>query len=516
MKNVRWKMENEKAANLYSVSSLSNPLTILTVCAAAGVSMAVLFDDSCQQDGGLHFLFAKWAWTHHELFIGVWSRPLFTLVYAFPALISYRAARLLTVLICLAIGWQTWRLAKDLNIRNASLSIVLLWLQPSFFLFCADNMTEQIFALVYLIALRLHHRGFVKTGMLIASLLVLSRPEGFFLGILWGIWVLSGPIRIPHSASSIPLLVTGTFIWWSAALIITSDPLFIIHNWPSNWPVTGTIYGAAGLYAYPLRLPEIIGPLLLFPFFYGLFYLLKSRRLKTLTSTFLLIFILHTIFRAFGLLGSAGYPRYLIAISPATAIITLVGWNKIADLFSHTSPLFRTVSAAIVIIFSAYCNFIYADGAEWSRDAAAVSEIHAWFLANPQPVTRLIWSQSYSCILFERDPWENISFTRDRETDLKLMRDSPAGTLAVWDERVGPKWSGIRAADFEEAGYRQLYHQSFNLRGFLLDRSWFGYGGPRQQVIYLYYKPKTGNAKHAKKVLGVRCWVLGILPTPNT
>ena len=91
----------------------------LVVCAAAGVAMAYLFDDSCQQDGGQHFLFSRWAWAHPGLFVGVWSRPLFTTIYAFPALIGYRATRLFTVLICVAIAHQTWRLAEDFRIERA-------------------------------------------------------------------------------------------------------------------------------------------------------------------------------------------------------------------------------------------------------------------------------------------------------------------------------------------------------------------------------------------------------------
>jgi hypothetical protein len=478
----------------------------LIPCAVAGLAMAFLFDDSCQLDGGVHFLFAKWAWHHPELFVGVWSRPLYTLIYAFPALSGYRAARIFTVFICLAIAWQTGRLAEDLKIRRAPLAIPLVWLQPSFFLFCADNMTEPIFALAFVIALRLHHQGHRTTGMLIASLLILARPEGFFLGILWCVWAAECGMRnaecgmkrnflfIPHSAfriphSAIPILATGSFIWWLAALIITGDPLFIKHNWPSNWPLTGTIYGAAGLTAYPIRLPEIVGPLLLAPFFFGLYYLIKRREHFTITSAFLLLFGIHMVLRAFGLLGSAGYPRYMIAISPAIAIITLVGWNEISDRwFSRASRLIRTACAALIISISAVVNLLYADGAEWSRDARAIAEVHSWFESHPLPITRLIWSEPYSCILFDRDPWENPVFTRNREIDLKLLKDSPPGTLAVWDERVGPKWTGLRAGDFEEAGYRRLHSQSFILNGYILERSWFGYGGPRAQVIYLFYK----------------------------
>src|SRR5262249_30646277 len=295
--------------------------------------------------GGQHYLFARWGWVHHELFVGVWSRPLYTSVSAFPAMIGYRAARMLTVLISLAVSYQTWRRGEDLMIDLRSLAIVLVWLKPSFLLFCADNMTEPIFALVYVVALRLHHRGRLEVGMIVASLMILARPEGFFLGMLWGVWVLMErqgdgatgrrgdgealkwegksldlPYRLvaqsPSRPVSLLLLATGAFAWCLAAFAISGDPLFIKHNWPVNWPVTGTIYGAARLYAYPIRLPESVGLFLLPPFFYGLFHLLKHRRLSTLTSSFLLLFVLHTILRAYGLLGSAGYPRYLVAISP--------------------------------------------------------------------------------------------------------------------------------------------------------------------------------------------------------
>lgn len=473
-------------------------ITFLGLCAGAGLLMLTLFKDGCQQDGGLHYLFAKWAWQHPGLFVGVWSRPLYTTVYAFPALLGYDMARGLTVAICLVIAWQTWRLAGELGVERAPLAILLVWLQPSFFLFSADNMTEQVFALVYVIALRLHHRGWRSLGMVVASLTILARPEGFFLGLLWAVWILRERLRATHgrfeprSVMRVLWLATGSAIWWLAALAITRDPLFIAHNWPQNWPLTGTMYGAAGLLAYPARLPEIVGPFLLIPFGYGLWRLIRKRQLTTITSSFLLFFILHTILRAWGLLGSAGYPRYLVAISPAIAIVTLRGWNEFRKLFADVTPWVRAGCATVILATSGYANFIYADGAEWSRDARAITEVHNWFSNEqrqiPLQINRLIWNEPFACILFDRDPWENPAWTHDRELDLKILRDSPAGTLVVWDELVGPKWFGIRASDFEMAGYRRIYTGIFTLNGHILNRSWFGFGGPRRQTYYLFYK----------------------------
>lgn len=460
-------------------------------------------------DGGQHFLFARWAWTHHDLFVGVWARPLFTVIYAFPAAIGYQTARAFTVLICLAIGWQTWRLAEELHLSRAPLSIALLFLQPSFFLFCADTMTEPIFALTFVIALRLHHRGKIVAGMLVASLMILARPEGFFLGALWGIWVLAKLSGVPSSSSNhkpqipelktsplkavlhMPLLATGFLLWWVAATLITKDPLFIKHNWPSGWAVTGTVYGAHGLLAYPARLPEAVGLFLLPVFLYGLIWLLKKRRLITLTSSFLLVFVLHTIFRAYGLLGSAGYPRYLVAVSPAIALITLAGWNQTARLFAHVSKPIRIGCVTVLLAVSAWTNFVYADGAEWSRDAVAIHSAYTWFQALPEKpvVTKLVWSKPYACILFDRDPWENPVFTRDRERDFKTLRELPGGTLVVWDALAGPKEFGLNAADFEMAGFVTPYMKSFQLNGRILKHSWFGFGGTRRQTIYVLYKP---------------------------
>src|SRR6185295_9109275 len=96
---------------------------------------------------------------------------------------------------------------------------------------------------------------------------------------------------------SILLLASGTVIWWLAAWLLTRDPLFIIHNWPASWPVTGTIYGHGALWSYAVRLPEIVGIWLLPPFLCGLALLLARRRMWPITSSFLLFFILHSMLR---------------------------------------------------------------------------------------------------------------------------------------------------------------------------------------------------------------------------
>src|SRR5215813_2185149 len=231
--------------------SLRRALIWLVVFAAVGAALVLLYRDADQQDSGYHFLFARWAHRHPRSLIGVWARPLFTLLYFPFAQFGYPAAKFFTVIVSLAAAWQTFRLARQMNFDRAELAVPLLFLQSPFFLLSSAVLTETLFALVFVIALRLHLSGRIRTGMITASLLILVRPEGFFIGVLWGVWVLTERRRdgeterrrdrergkqrdkeilslspsVPPSlrlsvSPSILLLAAGAFAWWLAAYLI--------------------------------------------------------------------------------------------------------------------------------------------------------------------------------------------------------------------------------------------------------------------------------------------------------
>ena len=425
------------------------------------------------------------------MFVGVWTRPLFTFIYAFPALISYRAAKFFSVILSVGTAWQTWRLAKHYGLERSELAIPFLFFQPSFLLLSADTMTEIIFAFVFIVALRLHEKGYVKVGAIAASFMLLARPEGFFLGIMWGVFVLFDKRvgeKIWQRCAWSLLLATGAIIWILASWRITGDVLYIKHNWPSQWDATGAAYGHGNIFGYLMRLPEIAGPLLMVPLVFGLALLLKRRILPRVTSSFLTLFILHSVFWQFGLFGSAGYPRYFVCVAPAIAIIMLAGWNEFAMKFANIYKPLRTSLAILVIIVSAWLSFLYVDAAAWSRDARAVEDMTQWFRANPKPITKLVWSQGYMNIALDHDPYEKPSFTGDRAKNLEILRDMPKNTLVFWDLRTGPAFHAISADDIESAGFKRLNSKEYVLQGYVIQRPWFGYGGPREQAMYLLYK----------------------------
>jgi hypothetical protein len=470
----------------------------LATFAVAGVVLAVVYPDSYQQDGGHHYLFARFAWKHPEMFVGVWSRPLFTFLYSIPAQLGYPAAKIFTVLICLATAHQTARVAKALGLQRPWLSIPLLFLQPSFFLLSADTLTETLFAFVFIIALRLYLAGRIAASALVASLMILARPEGLFLSILWGIWILFYRREYGNWSSRLAttlVLGSGMAAWWLAAFLITGDPLFIKHNWPPDWDLTDAAYGRGTILTYVKQLPEIAGPLLCVVFVLGLVLLLARRRMGIVTAPFLTILIVHSLLRVFGLFGSAGYTRYFVCVAPAIALVTLAGWNQLADWMARLPRLAVSSAGAGAVVLSALFAIFYVDTSVYMRDAHAVAEMYSWFRAHERPVERLIWSQAYMCILFDRDIWEKPQFSSNKEANLALLRESTPGTLIFWDGDTGPAWYGIKASDLGEAGYSRLRSESYSLAGRLKTRFWFRDWGPRAQEMHLYYKERPHDSK---------------------
>ncbi len=469
----------------------------LVPVAILGAVLVRLYPDSYQQDGGYHFLFARWSLEHPRLLVDVWGRPLFTALYALPARAGYPVAKLLTLAIALAAAWNTARLAQAYGLERPALSIPLLFLQPSFLLICSDTMTEPLFALVLVVALRLHQAGKVRGGMWTASLLALARPEGFFVALLWGAFVAfdgrAGGSFLGRALST-ARLAAGVALWWAAATLLTRDPLFILHNWPPNW-AAGATYGTGPLLQYWIIRDHILaGWILQVLFALGFVVLAVSRRAAALPLAALaLVTVLHSVFFRFGMFGSAGYARYLVCVSPAMALATLAGWNAVAGLAGRlaaplgvASRLLRGGVGAAVLAWAAWLCLGYVDSWGSSRDARAVDEMADWLEAHPVPVKRLVFSQVYMAIRYGRDTSGRPALGLDTEKNVQILRGQPAGTLIFWDAHTGPQYHRLGPADFERAGYERLRARSYELPPLLPHRPPLP---PHRQELVLYYKP---------------------------
>ncbi len=515
----------------------------LVLMAVIGVLLIFLFPGSPEQDVDYHFLMARTAWGDHFYFVDVWGRPLFTTLFAPVAWLGFVPARFFALAISLAAAWQTYRLACDLRMSRSWLVIPFLLGQQTFFELYSNLFTEPLFALILVVALRCHISGRINLGMLVASLLPLARPEGAFLCLFWGLWILILPLRnererqelrreragTPDFAPSLRLqnasseragteassdrartsgnavnerergvrmgtsgdvvryqlpiyrrivsrlgitiiLASGVVSWWFAALLVTGDPLFILHDWPATWHTD--MYGHGTFLSYALRSPEFAGVILIVPFMLGLIRGFRSWSLSLITSVFLVLFLLHSIFVKYGLFGEAGFPRYMVSVAPAIAVLTLEGWNTIFSVkirpavskrkARRTVRLFVIVAGWVVLIFSILQSFHYLDSMVWARDAVAIDEMANWLQQQYPSLPGLIWSNGRMCIILKRNLRDSPP-AGNREKLFALLEKAPSGTIVFWDSEIGSNWFGTTSAEIEGRGYKLLTSRHYSL-----------------------------------------------------
>jgi hypothetical protein len=246
--------------------------------------------------------------------------------------------------------------------------------------------------------------------------------------------------------------------WWFAALLVTGDPLFILHDWPATWHTD--MYGHGTFLSYALRSPEFAGVILIVPFMLGLLRGFRSWSFSLITSVFLVLFLLHSIFVKYGLFGEAGFPRYMVSVAPAIAVLTLEGWNTIFTV-KILRP-FVIVAGWVVVIFSILPGVYYLDAMGWARDAVAIDEMANSLQKESPSLPGLIWSNGRMCIVLKRNLKDSPP-AGDREKLFAVLEKAPAGTIVFWDSEIGPNWSGTTSAEIEGRGYKVLTSRHYSL-----------------------------------------------------
>jgi hypothetical protein len=477
-------------------------------CLAVGVAIACAYPGAYIQDPALHFLRARWMWSHPWMMVDVWDRPLFTVLYSLPAALppvsaAYVAAKLSTVVITVVAAWLTWDLADGYQLGRAAWVIPLMFLQPCVFLLSAETTPEPLFAMLFALALLLYRRGKLVQSAMVASSLIIVRPEGIALAALWAVCTIRDPRAgetLGKRAAVAAALLIAPAVWWYLSAQMTTDWLFIVHNWPApfssqvEWPL--------------LAWAEIFGVVLAVPFAVGVVASLWGRRLGMPLASVATIMVVHLALGSTGVFGWAPVPAWYVCVAPAIALITLDGWNVLAGAGSAWIPAGAQRGAgwavtAIVVVISLVANLLLVDAQPSGRDWSRVAEMREWFAAHPQPIARMVWSEAYAGVQFGHDPDESALTYGDRAKNVAFLSGAPRGTLVAWDSDIGPSWYGLTGAQIAHIGYTVLQHQTSVEPGRF--SSWVGaaaHGGrlgallgadrvaaPRTQEFWLLYRP---------------------------
>ena len=135
-------------------------------------------------DSVLHYLFAKYAPTHPELYFNHWAKPLFVLLASPFSQIGFIGVKIMNVLLVQLTLFFTYRMSQELKIQRPEMSQLLLIFSPLYFILTFSGLTEPLFAFLLILSAFLYIKEYQFWSLLIISFLPFVRSEGlFFLGI---------------------------------------------------------------------------------------------------------------------------------------------------------------------------------------------------------------------------------------------------------------------------------------------------------------------------------------------
>ncbi len=286
-------------------------VALFAVYAGEGLAARGVYNDD---DIG-HYLVARDAPWRPALFLDVWGRPLFTLVYALPAQFGFAAVRLTTAVI-MALGVFATGLAGARIGIPAPIAGGLFGTMPFVLLLSYSSLTEPLCALVVAAALWAWLAGRPALALVLTGLVPLARLE---LSIVAGLCGLAWILGTSGSRRLLGLLTgTGVLAWALAGAIAYGEPL-----WLASQVFTGgeNLYGQTGFWHYIRGLIFIIGPIAFLFLLVDLIESIARRRLDLLTVLPGLVLFLYVLFSWKLSIGhAAGFLRHMVAPAPLFAL----------------------------------------------------------------------------------------------------------------------------------------------------------------------------------------------------
>lgn len=295
-----WSAESAAAAALTLAG-------FLLACSFALLSAGTYHDDDLT-----HFQIARWAWIWPSYLLDDWGRPGFTVLYAPAAALGWTAARLFSAALTALTAWLTYLIARDMQIRLASLAPALLWLQPLTFTLSYTTLTETPLALYVTAAVYLWQRRRFALSAAVISLSAVTRHEGVLFLTVWFVAMLAERRRVHELLLLAWAPVLANLL---STIALGETPLLLYLT-----PKPTAAYGAGGPLTMLTRwaLAAGLGPLVLAAMGAGSLWRKRGGRLWLVAG--LLYFLAHTFFFRFGLFASGGYARFLVPLGPLVAV----------------------------------------------------------------------------------------------------------------------------------------------------------------------------------------------------
>ncbi|MBK8500171.1 MAG: DUF2029 domain-containing protein [Flavobacteriales bacterium] len=462
-------------------------------------------------DGIMHFLFARNAPQHPEVFLDPWAKPLFTFLSAPFAQLGLWGMTLFNALCFVGTAWAADGILKHSALAARWLFAPALLLMPEYGNMVQAGMTEVLFAMVAMMAARFLWEERWRQAAVLISLLPFARPEyvavlPFFVG--WLLW--------NRQWRALPWLLFGHGLHALAAWVVLGDPLWAIHS--PSYGDASDLYGRGYLMFFVDRLNVILGPgtewllVLSIPLSLAMVAVWHGERTCMLRAwalllmPFLAIFIGHSLLWWQGWKASLGLVRVITTGAPLALLFVAWTLGRAGLLVFKTSVARTVLSVLASVLFVAgskqFMPKIIAPGFEQRALQAAGEELKRL----DDGARQFLVYHPMLTYAFGIDPFDRArSLKTSNHDDPEELFSMPEGAVVAWDPHMAGWGGGTPLPDLLESGrfdvkYLQVPFDRVEMFGQPYEVWFFERKDTRYErtAVSLYPPPATGGAGYIR------------------
>ena len=403
-------------------------------------TLTILFFDGTG-DGGdsiQHYLFAKFAPLHPQLFFNHWAKPVYVLLVSPFAQFGFIGVKVFNAIVSLLTIFFTFKIAQKLNLKNAIIGALFLIFSPLNFALTFSGLTEPLFALFISISIYAILKHKYIAACLIVSFLPFIRSEGLIIIGVFGFYLL-----LKKEWKLIPLLLFGNVVYSIAGFFVYNDFLWVFTKIP--YAHLSSTYGSGRLLHFIEQLIYVIGVPIYILFLIGVISIVwKSVKKKTTLELQILVFlgflsfiIAHSLFWYLGIFNSMGLKRVLIGIMPLISIISLKGFNFITEDVFKNKRIPKLITQGLLIAYIVIFPFTKNPAAiNWEKDLKlskgqqSAIQVADYITQNIGTDHRFIFAHPYLSEVLKIDHFDS---NKRMELTQDFMNHLKSGDIIIWE-----------------------------------------------------------------------------------
>ncbi|MGD2034058.1 MAG: hypothetical protein PVF73_03305 [Bacteroidales bacterium] len=307
-----------------------------------------------------HYLFARWSYKHPEFLLHHWAKPFFTLITSAFAQFGHMGVKIMNIILGILTGYITKKICDKLSIRNSYLVLFFVFFMPIYLVMLLSGNNEIMTSFFIILGVFFFLDEKYILAALSYSVLPLIRNETI---ILFPFLILAMIIRRKYYA--LPFFMTGLLIYSFAGWFYYHDFFWLITKMAYTSKAEYLGHGDS-LFYFTIKYYLIFGIPIAFILVTGItLQIINLIRFRSITwkseliQSLLIMIPMITFFYAHsyvwwkGIGNSGGRIRVMSCIIPLAAIVSLRGFNLIAESLKKIIRI-KGILYTIAILFFGY------------------------------------------------------------------------------------------------------------------------------------------------------------------